>query len=83
MKKNNITKNRNEILIMELKMLIRENLNFCSNENTPNICALKQSEDGYKEIEDFCVKAFFETEMNVSEALVMKENLLNPNYIID
>lgn len=81
--KNNTTKKRNEILMMELKMLIRENLNFCNYENTPNICSLKETEEGYKEIEDFCIKAFFETEMNVSEALVMKENLLNPNYIID
>jgi len=38
---------------------------------------------GYKDIEDFCIQAFFNTNMDVSEALVMKENLLNPNYLTD
>jgi hypothetical protein len=73
----------NEFLLMEIKMLVRENLNFCNQESTPYLCSYSQSEEGYKDIEDFCVKAFLETEMDISEALIMKENLLNPNYLND
>jgi hypothetical protein len=72
-----------DVLLMEIKMLVRENLKFCDMKSTPYLCAYKQSEKGYKDIEDFCIKAFFETNMDVSEALAMKENLLNPNYFID
>ena len=72
-----------DILLLDLKMLIRENLKFCNEKATPFLCAYKETEEGYKDIEDFCIKAFFETDMDVSEALVMKENLLNPNYFID
>lgn len=71
------------MLIMEIKMLVRENLKFCDEKSTPYLCSYKQSQEGYKDIEDFCIKAFFETDMDVSEALIMKENLLNPNYLTD
>lgn len=76
-------KDSSEILIMEIKMLVRENLKFCDDKSSPYLCAYKQSQEGYKDIEDFCIKAFFETDMDVSEALIMKENLLNPNYLTD
>jgi hypothetical protein len=82
MKKTN-KKDSSEILIIEIKMLVRENLKFCDEKSTPYLCAYKQSQEGYKDIEDFCIKAFFETDMDVSEALIMKENLLNPNYLTD
>lgn len=72
-----------ELMLIEIKMLIKENLSYCDNKSTPYLCAYKQTEEGYKDIENFCIKAFFETDMDVSEALVMKENLLNPNYLID
>ena len=72
-----------DLLLMELKMLIRENLEYCNSNSTPYLCAYKQTEEGYKDIENFCIEAFFNTNMDVSEALVMKENLLNPNYLTD
>ena len=72
-----------ELMLIEIKMLVKENLNYCDAKSTPHLCAYKQTEQGYKDIENFCIKAFFETDMDVSEALVMKENLLNPNYLID
>jgi len=81
--RNKNNSNRSEIIMLELKMLIAENLTFCNLESTPYLCALKETKEGYKEIEDFCIKAFFETDMDVSEALVIKENLLNPNYLTD
>jgi hypothetical protein len=83
MKNNKKEATSTDILLLDLKMLIRENLKFCDDKSTPFLCAYKETEEGYKDIEDFCIKAFFETDMDVSEALVMKENLLNPNYFID
>ena len=79
-KKDNVSR---EIMLMEIKMLVKENLKYCDTKSTPHLCGYKQTEEGYKDIENFCIKAFFETDMDVSEALVMKENLLNPNYLID
>lgn len=70
-------------LMVELKKLIKDNLEFCNEKSTPYLCEYKQSKKGYKEIEQFVIKAFFDTEMSVSDALVMKENMLNPNYITD
>ena len=72
-----------DLLLIEIKMLIKENLEYCSMKATPYLCAYKETEEGYKDIENFCIQAFFNTNMDVSEALVMKENLLNPNYLTD
>jgi len=72
-----------DLLMIEIKMLIRENLKYCSRKSTPYLCAYKETEEGYKDIENFCIQSFFNTNMDVSEALVMKENLLNPNYLTD
>jgi len=83
MKNNKKEATSTDILLLDLKMLIRENLKFCDDKSTPFLCAYKETEEGYKDIEDFCIKAFFETDMDVSEALIMKENLLNPNYLTD
>ena len=30
-----------------------------------------------------CIQQFFETDMDISDALILKEQLLNPNYIIE
>jgi len=72
-----------EMMLIEIKMLIAENLKYCDEKSTPYLCAYKGTQEGYSDIENFCIKAFFETDMDVSEALVMKENLLNPNYLTD
>lgn len=76
-------KSRREFIIMEIKMLVRENLTFCNEKNTPFLCSLKQTEEGMRDIENFCIKAFFETDMDVSEALIAQEKLLNPNLLTD
>lgn len=82
-KKDKKTENQREILLIEIKMLIQENLKMCDSKSTPYLCAYKQTEEGLKDIENFCINAFFETDMSVSEALIMKENILNPNYLTD
>ena len=75
--------NKKQEVMIRLKKLIAENLNFFDEESAPYIYNLKQSKSGYKEIEKFVIKCFFETKLSVSEALTMKENELNPNYLTD
>jgi hypothetical protein len=75
--------NERDLLLIKLKKLIKDNLDFCDAESTPYLCNYKQTKEGYRDIEQFVIKAFFETNMSVSEALVVKENMLNPNYITD
>ena len=77
------TDTQREMLVMELKILIQQNLNYCNAKSTPYLCAYKETSEGMQDIENFCIKAFFETDMDISEALIMKENLLNPNYLTD
>lgn len=72
-----------ELLMVELKKLIADNLEFCDEKSTPYLCKHKRTIKGYKDIENFVIKAFFDTNMGVSEALVQKENILNPNYLTD
>lgn len=83
-KKDKLTNDtKREMLVMELKILIKQNLNYCNSKSTPYLCAYKETIEGMQDIENFCIKAFFETDMDISEALIMKENLLNPNYLTD
>jgi hypothetical protein len=81
MKKQNL--DERHALIGELKNLIKSNLEFCDKKSTPYLCEYKSTPKGYADIEEFVIKAFFETNMSVSDALVQKENILNPNYLTD
>lgn len=76
-------KSDSEWLLVQLKALIGEQMKICNSEYKPYLCRLKETPQGYEEIENFCIRAFFETNMDVSEALTAKEQLLNPNYIIE
>ena len=42
-----------DVLLLEIKMLVRENLKFCKQESTPYLCSYSQTKEGYKDIEDF------------------------------
>jgi hypothetical protein len=76
-------KKNNEWVLIKVKALISEQMKMCNTEYKPYLCRLKETEEGYKEIENFCVQQFFETDMDISDALTLKEQLLNPNYIIE
>jgi hypothetical protein len=82
-KNNNNGGNERQFLILDIKTLVRENLKFCNPKTTPFLCKHKETKEGYEDIENFCVKAFFETDLDISRLLIMKENMLNPNYSID
>jgi hypothetical protein len=76
-------KENKEWLLAKLKALIAEQVKMCNRDYKPYLCKLKETQEGYQEIENFCIRAFFETDMDVSDALTLKEQLLNPNYIIE
>jgi hypothetical protein len=75
--------NDREIIMIKVKKLIKDNLEFCNEKSTPYLCRFKETKEGYENIEEFVIKAFFDTNMTISDALSMKENILNPNYITD
>ena len=74
---------KSKAVILELKMVIKEYMDFCNEKNTPYVCKLKNTQEGYKAIEDFIIQSILETDMSVSEAIVQKERILNPNYLTD
>ncbi len=77
------TSNKSEQVILELKMVIKEYMDYCNEKNTPYVCKLKQTKEGYKAIEDFIINMVIQTDKSVSEAIVEKERILNPNYLTD
>jgi hypothetical protein len=81
MKKNK--ESESQWLLAKVKALIAEQMKICNTQFKPYLCKLKETAEGYKEIEDFCIQQFFETDMDISDALTLKEQLLNPNYIIE
>lgn len=80
---NHDTIKRNEKLIEELKSAIKEFLDFCNEKRTPYICSLKQTKEGYEEIENFVIKGVVRQGLGISEAFLTYEKMLNPNTYID
>ena len=77
------TLKRNKKLIEDLKFAIKEFLDFCNEKRTPYICSLKQTKEGYEEIENFVIKAVVRQGLGISEAFITYEKMLNPNTYID
>lgn len=68
---------------LKLEGLIQQYLEMCNVSNTPYLCKHIQTEEGYNEVVEFCVKMFIMNNMSIGDALVQKENILNPNYLTD
>ena len=80
----NTQESKRKLIIIGVKKTIKEYLDvFCDENSTPYLCELKKTDKGLKEIEEFVIQAFFNTDMSISDALVEKENMLNPNYLTD
>tara|TARA_R110000751_G_scaffold145166_2_gene248864 strand:- start:444 stop:683 length:240 start_codon:yes stop_codon:yes gene_type:complete len=72
-----------EQLIAECKLILSEYLEYCDEKRTPYVCALKQTKEGYKEIEEFVVHSVCMGGNTAGYAIMEKERQLNPNYITD
>ena len=83
MEKNKISLEEREMFIEKLKMLIGQFLTLCNSNNSPYLCEHIQMEEGYKDVEEFCISNFILNNTTIGESLVVKENLLNPNYKIN
>ena len=83
MKEKNISLEEREMLIVRLKILIDKYLTLCDSNNSPYLCQHIQMEEGYKDVEEFCISNFILNNTTIGESLVIKENLLNTNYTIN
>lgn len=83
MKEKNISLEEREMLIVRLKILIGKYLTLCDSNNSPYLCQHIQMEEGYKDVEEFCISNFILNNTTIGESLVIKENLLNTNYTIN
>ena len=72
-----------EQLISEYKKIISKYLEYCDEKRTPYVCALRQTKEGYKEIEDFVLESVCMGGNTAGYAIMEKERQLNPNYITD
>jgi|7_EtaG_2_1085326.scaffolds.fasta_scaffold272069_2 hypothetical protein len=69
--------------IVRCKKILEKYLKYCNEKRTPYLCALKETKEGYKEIEDFVLQATIKGHNSVGEAIMDYERQLNPNYITD
>lgn len=78
-------KENNERLMLKrrLEFMIHQYLEMCDEYNTPYLCRYIKDKEGYDEVVEFCVKMFILNQTSIGDALVQKENILNPNYLID
>jgi len=72
-----------EDIIIECKKILAEYLEYCNEKRTPYLCALKETKEGYKEIEDFVLLSVCNGGNQVGQAIMDYERQLNPNYITD
>jgi len=68
---------------IKLEGMIKKYLEMCNESNTPYLCKHIQTQEGYDEVVEFCVKMFIVNQTSIGDALVQKENILNPNYLTD
>jgi len=74
----------NSKVIRESKKLIKEFLDkYCNQTNSPYVCELISSEKGYKELEQFVLQRIARNGDTITEAIMLKERILDPNRLDD
>lgn len=74
---------RNKKAFNDIKLGLKQLLDFCDEDRTPYVCALKQTKEGYDEIERFVLNGVVRQGLGISEALITYEKMLNPNAYVD
>jgi len=65
----------------KLKQQIKKQLELCDRADTPTICAMKQDEPGYTEVENLIIqKVMYGPNTSIADAIVEIENEYNPNH---
>lgn len=63
-----------------LRNQIKIQLQLCDDEETPTVCAMKETTEGYDEIERLIIqKVLYGEDSSISNAIVEIENEYNPN----
>lgn len=66
----------------QLKEQIRQELDLCDTTDTPTVCKMKQTEEGYAMIEKLVIdKVLYGTGMTISDAIVEIENEYDINSL--
>ncbi len=74
--------NKQEV-IDEAKILIKDFLDkYCNENDSPFVCDFIKTEGGYRVVEDFILQRMTKGD-TVSEAVMIKERLLDPNRLVD
>lgn len=71
------------IVIENAKKMIRSFVDrFCNENDSFYVCRLKETEEGYKNLEQFVLRRMSKGD-TISQAINLKERLLDPNRIVD
>ena len=72
-----------KMIIENAKKMIRSFVDrFCNENDSFYVCKLKETKEGYKSIEDFVLIRMSKGD-TISQAINLKERLLDPNRIVD
>ena len=72
-----------KMIIENAKKMIRSFVDrFCNENDSFYVCKLKETKEGYKSIEDFVLRRMSKGD-TISQAINLKERLLDPNRIVD
>jgi len=72
-----------EAVISEAKILIKDFLDkYCNENDSPFVCDYIKTKGGYDEVEQFILRRMTKGDA-VSEAVMLKERLLDPNRLVD
>lgn len=64
----------------KLKQQIKTQLDLCDPAETPTVCAMKEDDKGYKEIEQLILqKVLYGEDISIANAIVEVENEYNAN----
>lgn len=64
----------------DLKDQIRQQLNLCDTTETPTVCGMKETREGYKKLENLItLKVMYGPNPSIADAIVEIENEFDPN----
>jgi len=72
-----------EQVLKELKENIANQLDFCESTQTPAVCRMIASPEGYKKLEDMIIDHVADGGLTISKAIITVERSFNPNMIQD
>ena len=69
--------------IAELRRLIKTQLDMCDHANTPTVCKMIATDDGYKKVEEMIIRRVAEQGDTIGQAIVEIEKEFNLDQTVD